>query len=585
MLKKIKSRNALISLGASAVLLLTLIFSTFYHQSTEVSSTNSSFESFTDILFQQEVSANTISLHYTLETPENYGILDAPVTYGSFNTSAAESTAALENCLAALHAFSPKELSAENKLTYDVLEDYLETALLGAEYPLYNEPLSPLTGVQAQLPILLSEYTLNSIADIDTYLSLLSTTTDYFDSLIAFQQAKSEAGLFMSDDAVDSIIEECNTFINIGENHYLYSTFEERLENMEALTESERSQYLKQNQELVQNSIFPAYENLTAALESLRGTGTNAGGLSNYPDGQTYYEYTVRSETGSSRSIEDLQELTLAQMQTDILAIQEAMTEDPDAAETIAGGSSLLDNSDPTAILTELEEKMTSIFPENESINNEVKYVHEDMQSYVSPAFYLIPAIDNYTENVIYINQASTTTGIDLYTTLAHEGYPGHLYQTTYFSSLSLDPIRSVLNFGGYVEGWATYAEMCSYYLSSLTNTEATLLQHNASLILGLYALTDIGIHYQGWTLMDTVTFFSGYGISNTDTIKQIYNLIVSDPANYLKYYIGYLEFLELKKEAITNWGDSFTQLKFHQAVLDVGPASFDIIRDHIFTE
>ena len=171
---------------------------------------------------------------------------------------------------------------------------------------------------------------------------------------------------------------------------------------------------------------------------------------------------------------------------------------------------------------------------------------------------------------------------LSLFTTLAHEGYPGHLYQTTYYSATSPDPVRNVLSFGGYTEGWATYSEMLSYYFTPLTREQALLTQRNASVILGLYALADIGIHYDGWSLLDTVAFFRDYGIRDTSTVEEIYSLIVTDPGNYLKYYIGYVEFLELKKDAIKKWGDKFSQERFHKAVLDVGPAPFDILRKYI---
>lgn len=158
--------------------------------------------------------------------------------------------------------------------------------------------------------------------------------------------------------------------------------------------------------------------------------------------------------------------------------------------------------------------------------------------------------------------------------------YPGHLYQTTYFGSTNPDPLRNLLNFGGYTEGWATYSEMMSYYLAPISKEQAALMQHNSSIILGLYALADIGIHYEGWTLLDTVAFFRDYGITDTGTIEEIYNLIIGDPGNYLKYYIGYVEFLELKKEAIKEWGDEFSQKRFHEAILKTGPAPFDILRE-----
>ena len=171
---------------------------------------------------------------------------------------------------------------------------------------------------------------------------------------------------------------------------------------------------------------------------------------------------------------------------------------------------------------------------------------------------------------------------LTLFTTLAHEGYPGHLYQTVYYESTDPDPLRSVMDFGGYVEGWATYAEMCSYYLTPLPEQQAAVLQKNSSLILGLYALADIGIHYDGWDLMDTVAFYSNYGITDTETVREIYELIIGSPANYLKYYVGYVEFLELKKEWAEASDGSFSQKEFHQAVLDVGPAPFEIVEKYI---
>ena len=203
------------------------------------------------------------------------------------------------------------------------------------------------------------------------------------------------------------------------------------------------------------------------------------------------------------------------------------------------------------------------------------------MEEYLSPAFYMIPAIDNSADNVIYINKGHLPDDLSLFTTLAHEGYPGHLYQTTYYASKKPDPIRNLLNYGGYVEGWATYSEMMSYYYAPVSKEQATLMQKNTSVILGLYALADMGIHYEGWTLLDAVSFFRSYGITDTDTIEKIYDLIIADPANYLKYYIGYVEFLEMKKEALDIWGDDFSQEKFHKAVLDVGPAPFDLVRDY----
>ena len=81
-----------------------------------------------------------------------------------------------------------------------------------------------------------------------------------------------------------------------------------------------------------------------------------------------------------------------------------------------------------------------------------------------------------------------------------------------------------------------------------LSKTQAAILQKNSSVILALYALADMGIHYEGWSRMDTVEFYAKYGIKDAETVDKIYNLILGSPGNYLKYYIGYIKFLELKK-------------------------------------
>ena len=236
----------------------------------------------------------------------------------------------------------------------------------------------------------------------------------------------------------------------------------------------------------------------------------------------------------------------------------------------------------PKQILDLLEDEISPAFPTSASVSTEIKYVPDALENYLSPAFYLIPAIDNTKTNTIYINQAHNMDEIHLFTTLAHEGYPGHLYQTTYYAAQNPNPLRSLFNFKGYVEGWATYAEMCSYYLSSLDKSQASFLQKNSSLILGLYAYADIGIHYIGWDLDRTEEFFKTYGIVDKTVISEIYQYIIGDPANYLSYYVGYLEILDLKRQTMAQEGENFSQKDFHQKVLDVGPAPFDIVSKYV---
>lgn len=560
------------------VILISFLSGNAFWSSLHAESSDRQFRTFTRSLFQTEVSANTISLHYTLRSPSDYGIADIPATYGSLSSDSVAAKASVRNVLSSLQEFDPDTLSSENALTFKILDTYLKNASTGTDYLLYQEPLGPVSGIHTQLPVLLSEYSFYDTQDVETYLALLKETPSYFDSVIRFEQKKAASGLFMPDYQADSVLDTCQSFIDMGKENYLVSTFNERIASLDLLPENKKDSFQKENMKLVIEEIYPAYQNLITAIKSLKGKGMNEQGLSYFPYGKKYYEYLVRQTTGCNESISRLRLMTRAQILEDLSAMQKVLFP-ADAALTQA---SVLEQTSPDSMLDDLRSKITDTFPEIPDVDFQVKYVPESMQDYLSPAFYMIPAIDNLTENVIYINNGQTASGLNLYTTLAHEGYPGHLYQTVYFSASEPDPIRSILDFGGYVEGWATYAEMMSYYLAPLPKTEASLLQKNSSVILGLYALADMGIHYDGWSVTDTVRFFSDYGINDPNAVQSVYKLIIGSPANYLKYYIGYLKFYELKKEMADAMGNQFSQKEFHRAVLDVGPAPFEIVYDEV---
>ena len=571
------------------------------------------FRRFTRELFCQEAASNTVNLHYTLKNPEDYGIDYAPVTFGNIESDKETVLATVENLEKKLDNYSKEKLSVENRLTYKILEYYTDIVKGDAEYLLYDEPLGLVSGVQTQLPVVLSEYALDTREDVETYLELMKTTTDYFEQIAVFERKKSEAGLFMSDEAAEQVIEQCNAFINMKESNYLISSFVERIQQIKDMTDKEKSDYIQENALILETYILPAYQKLISEIEKLKGTGKNERGLCYLPEGKDYYEQEVQAMVGSDRTIKEMKLMTQAQILDDLEAMEQVLgiersesgenpgTDETSAAAEVSAGISLsgkvlvgevsidaavsceemMAEENPVTILQDLKEKISGAFPELSDTTVQVKYVPEAMEEHLSPAFYMIPAIDDYEQNVIYVNQAYMGNTLTLFTTLAHEGYPGHLYQTVYFSETNPDPVRMSFGFGGYVEGWATYAEMCSYYLAPLTKQQATLLQKNNSILLGLYSLADIGIHYEGWSLLDTIAFFSNYGITQTVKIEEIYDLIIGSPGNYLKYYIGYLEFLELKRDWMKEKGEDFSQKEFHKAVLSVGPAPFELVQKY----
>lgn len=540
---------------------------------------NECFQDYTAALFAAEVASDAVTFHYTLKDPEAFGISAEAEGFGEISTDPSQLRAAAENMRKALENFEYEELDIRNRITYDVLDYSRKNAEESADYLLYDEPLGLVSGIHTQLPVILSEYQFYDREDVESYLRLMESTPEYFDSLIEFERKKSEAGLFMADYVAETVVEQCGAFLDMGDGNYLYSTFRDRVNDVKELSQKEKSDYIQENALMMKDYIYPAYQKLISAVEGLMGTGENEKGLCFLQDGKEYYEFLTKQSTGTDRTVRELEDLARRQIEEDLEAMEAVVgITAEEARETMVQTG----QEDAEIILSELESGIKHAFPQLPETKLQVKYVPEEMEDHLSPAFYMIPAIDNTGENVIYLNSSKLGDDLTLFTTLAHEGYPGHLYQTVYYEGTNPDPVRSLFSFGGYVEGWATYAEMCSYYLTPFSKEQALLLQKNSSIILALYALADIGIHYEGWSRLDTVEFFSNYGITDAETVEQIYELIIGSPANYLKYYIGYVEFLELKKEWFRKQDDP-SQKEFHEAVLTVGPATFEIMEKYMW--
>lgn len=600
------SRNVLLRFLLPAVALLILLITAIriFPLPGFLRSEESRFLDFTEQVFRSEMSGNTLNLHYTIANPETYDLGDLPVRLGNASLKARQQSAAvLENYKTTLESFQYEELSTESQLTWDIFHNYLETELSAASLLLYDEPLSSTLGVQAQLPILLAEYTFRTKGDIEDYLCLLTQIPDYFSSILAFERDKSSAGLFMSSDSALEVIRQCKEFIEDSENNYLIEIFNEKIDCIQNLTADEKTAYKTRNKSILEGYVIPAYETLISGIGALEGTGVNEQGLYWLPEGKAYYEYLVKSSVGDERPIEEIEEAVKTQMVEDFTVMQELTKQivgnsDAPAADNEnsvlsdtaaqAENSSSTDttvqtdiNRKPEVMLEELRQKISTDFPLLPDVSCTVKYVHSSLQEYLSPAFYLTPAIDDYQNNVIYINPSSNYDDLELFTTLAHEGYPGHLYQTVYFSTQSPDLLRCILDVGGYTEGWATYVEMYAYSLWEEDPTTAALYQRNRSFTLGLASLLDIGIHYHGYSLAEVTDFLNQLGFGS-DTAQSLYQSILQAPANYLKYYVGYLNFLDLRTQAQTLMQESFSLKEFHKFILETGPAPFSILEERM---
>lgn len=552
---------------------------------TREQSVQEAFDAFTEEIFRDSIQQNTISLHYYLTDPKAFGIADYPITLGAYSSQAIrDSQENNRTLLTRLETeFDYDVLTESQRPTWDILKATLETSLACEEFPLYYEYLSPNLGIQAELPILLAEYHFYNRQDVEDYLSILSVMPDTFAQLIAFENEKSQAGLFMCDEGADQVIRGCQDIIADQEHHFLIDVFADKINRLEELTAEEKTAYIERNRQLMTEAFFPAYQSLIDGMTALKGTGTNPGGLAGFSNGKKYYEALVKSTTGSGRSIKDMKTLLLNRLNEDLSAINEIL-KDNESLYTQASDFSF-SLTDPEEILADLKEKIKTDFPVLETETTyTIKTVHSSLEDVMSPALYMVAPIDRLSENTIYINEKQSSDSRMLYATLAHEGYPGHLYQTVFSCSQAPCNLRRILSFPGYSEGWGIYAEYYAYSLDAGADSRlAQIRAHNFSASMAIYALLDIYINYDNWDLEKTAAFLKEcYGVENSAASEATYHMIVAEPGYYLKYYVGYLEFCQLRSTAEQRLGEAFSPTEFHRFILETGDCPFWVLSQYM---
>lgn len=580
-------------------------------------------------LFRQEMVHNTLNMHYTVAYPGNFGIQDyEAILPGYVPGDRKASLADLKEQIDFWAGLSDRGLSPEDAYTRKLLTLSLENSLALQSHAYYDELLSPASGMQSQLPILLAEYTFRTSRDVDDYLTLLSQTGVYFDSLLVYEQEKAAAGLSMSRGSLEKVQQQCVRILTAETlaqgSHFLQTTFQERINELYTRQGIERKAALsaiRRNNELLSSVLLPAYGRLAQGLEQLAvqqesgdlrqsdytggelqntAGGNLPKGLATYPEGQDYYRQLLIAETGSYRSPEELYDLLKNQLLSQLNALRGLVAEHPACVLPSIQEQCLsaFPYTQPEQMLEDLQTRMSRDFPSlavdgQKTPTVTVKAVSDSLAEYTAPAFYLTPPLDDTSSNVIYVNEKDGPNALELYTTLAHEGYPGHLYQSVYtrryLASRGANPVRQLLGYGGYQEGWALYVEFIAYdyacaLLQECGQSEAVWYVQaekvNRSLLLCLYSLLDLMIHYDGADCGQIASVLDNFGISDPQAAQAIYTYIAEEPVNYPQYYVGYLEILALQQKARDLWGADYSDLRFHTFFLNMGPSDFTSLEE-----
>ena len=537
---------------------------------------NPEFDRFLDEQFIETMEDDYLSMHYSVRDYSSYGIEKPERNVGdasweSFANEAESKKEALEE----LHKFDYESLSDRQKVDYDAMEFYLSSMADLNSYPTLSGYFEPNSGLQDTLVTNFTEFLFYGKEDVEDYLEVLADVPNFMDEAVRVTKRQAEAGYFMTDAALDESLDAIERFTAKKNNNELIVVFDENIAAMDDLTAAEITDFQKKNRDIVINDVIPAYERAGKALESLRGSRSFEGGMCNYENGgKEYYEALVRAKTSSSDSIEaqlDLLTDYLMELVNDYvtLVMTNPAAENQYDFETVTAKT-------PDDILEFLSGNLAD-FPDSADVTYKYSYLDPSVATESTVAYYMVPPIDDFHNNVIRINGDSVSDENELYETLAHEGFPGHLYQITWYLATDPAPIRRVLHNLGYIEGWAMYSEMYGWEESGLS--EGAIEMHKIFTALGYAedAAVDLGVNGLGWDVDDVAEYLDSIGL-NPSQADMLYEFVLKFPGILLPYGVGLARFATMREIAEETLGNSFDLKKFHEVMLTNGDRPFEMV-------
>ena len=160
-----------------------------------------------------------------------------------------------------------------------------------------------------------------------------------------------------------------------------------------------------------------------------------------------------------------------------------------------------------------------------------------------------------------------------------HEAMPGHFLQLAHANRYP-GKLRHLFQSGVFVEGWAVYTEwmMCEegfrdddpllklvtlkWYLRDVTN-----------------ALLDQAVHVDGISRYDAMQLMVEDAFQEEREAAGKWKRAQLTTAQLSTYFVGYLEQIEMRREAEKAWGDRFNLKTYHDRVLSYGSPPPQFVR------
>lgn len=534
-----------------------------------------SFSDFEDELFQEMMSEDYTTLHFSLRDYQKYGIEKPDVNIGDASWDDYEDN--VEDCdeyLKKLQSFDYDSLSETEQKDYRTIAFYLERNKELNSYPYFDWAFNSAEGVIDNLLTTFTEFVFYEKEDIDDYLATLASVPAYLDQCLENTKKQAAKGYFLTDAMLKATEDAIEKFVDKKDDNELIKIFDENIDAFDGLSAEEKEAYKKKNREIVLNAYIPSYEKVAEELQKLKGSRKADYNVSSLDGGSEYYAALARYKTSIDADVETILDICTQYIEKSVDELYDIMQNHSEVTEET------LDFDSAEDVLSYLEGHLDA-FPALDKVYYNVQYLDPSVANDSIVAYYLSPPVDDMRDNVIKINGDNVSDVLDLYTTLAHEGFPGHLYQTNYYIQQQPSLLRTQLTMMGYQEGWGMFAEGQALHVSGLSEYASEYQKINIELNYVLSAAVDLGVNGLGWSTKDVSKYLDRLDL-NSSIAKDLYDFATLQPGTILPYGVGVAMFELLENKAKNALGNDFDQKAFNEVLLNDGNRPFEVVEDDV---
>jgi len=501
----------------------------------------------------------------------------------------------LQSILQRLRKIHVRLLTADDRLTRELLQRAIEDRLIQLSCRLNYTPLDPLYGPHISFPLIIVSQPFRDAADFDAYASRLCAFPDQVTEMIANMRVGVRLDLVSPRVLVEKAIPQIRSHIVADVTK---SEFYKPLEKAANLSEADRQVVTAKVTDAIGSCVIPAYLQLLAYVEDeYLQVSRPTVGIGAVPNGDRVYASLAYVNTTVDTAPDEIHELGLAEVariRREMAKVQaeigfEGSLDDFIAHmrtaprhrfktrdELIAAADGYLQRTKP--LLSQLFGKL----PKADCEMKEMEAFRAAFRAASSPvAYYNASPEDGSRPGYFYINTYAPTERLrfTLEALTYHEAIPGHHFQAALDQeNADLPKFRRYGGYNAYIEGWALYAEKLGYEIGGYRDPYMRFGQLTFEIWRACRLVVDTGIHHKGWSKQQAIDYMSANASLAPLDIETEVDRYIAWPGQALAYKMGELRFLQFREEAEQRLGERFDLRAFHDALLSAGAMPVDML-------